>query len=58
MHTTAGLDQIATKDNIMSDKRSIFEDVGNDVKTTAAALGAITRDNDASRFLVRWWLWA
>ena len=42
----------------MSDKRSIFEDVGNDVKTTAAALGAITRDNDASRFLVRWWLWA
>jgi cytochrome c oxidase assembly protein subunit 15 len=58
MHTTAGLDQIATKGNIMSDKRSIFEDVGNDVKTTAAALGAITRDNDASRFLVRWWLWA
>ena len=58
MHTTAGLDQIATKGNIMSDKRSIFEDVGNDVKTTAAALGAITRDNGASRFLVRWWLWA
>ena len=58
MHTIAGLDQIATKGNIMSDKRSIFEDVGNDVKTTAAALGAITRDNDASRFLVRWWLWA
>ena len=42
----------------MSDKRSIFEDVGNDVKTTAAALGAITRVNGASRFLVRWWLWA
>ena len=58
MHTTAGLDQITMKGNIMSDKRSIFEDVGNDVKTTAAALGAITRDNDASRFLVRWWLWA
>ena len=58
MHTTAGLDQIATKGNIMSDKRSIFEDVGNDVKTTATALGAITRVNGASRFLVRWWLWA
>ena len=58
MHTTAGLDQIATKGNIMSDKRSIFEDVGNDVKTTAAALGAITRVNGATRFLVRWWLWA
>ncbi|MFQ3302732.1 MAG: cytochrome c oxidase assembly protein subunit 15 [Planktomarina sp.] len=42
----------------MSDKRSIFEDVGNDVKTTATALGAITRVNGASRFLVRWWLWA
>ena len=42
----------------MSDKRSIFEDVGNDVKTTAAALGAITRVNGATRFLVRWWLWA
>ena len=58
MRTTAGLDQVATKGHIMSDKRSIFEDVGNDVKTTAAALGAITRVNGASRFLVRWWLWA
>ena len=40
----------------MADKRNIFEDVGNDVKTTGAALGAITRHQDANRFLVRWWL--
>ena len=42
----------------MSDKRSIFEDVGNDVKTTAGAVGAIKRDHNSNRFFVRLWLGA
>ena len=41
----------------MADKRNIFEDVGNDVKTIGAVLGAVTRHQDTNRFLVRWWLW-
>ena len=40
----------------MADKRNIFEDVGNDVKTPSAALGAVARYQDDNRFLVRWWL--
>ena len=42
----------------MSDKLSIFEDVGNDVKTTAGAVGTIKRDYNSNRFFVRLWLGA
>ena len=42
----------------MSDKRSIFEDVGNDVKATVGAVGAIKRDHNSNRFFVRLWLGA
>ena len=42
----------------MADKRNIFEDVGNDVKTTAGAVGAIKRDHNSNRFFVRLWLGA
>ena len=42
----------------MSDKRSIFEEVGNDTKITAAVVGAISRDEGSERGLVRLWLWA
>lgn len=42
----------------MSYKRSIFEEVGNDTKITAAVVGAISRDEGSERGLVRLWLWA
>ena len=41
----------------MSDKRMIFEEVGNDTKITAAAVGVISRDEGSERRLVRLWLW-
>ena len=41
----------------MSDKRSIFEEVGNNTKITAAPVGAISRDEGLERGLVRIWLW-
>jgi cytochrome c oxidase assembly protein subunit 15 len=42
----------------MSDKRRVFEEVGNDTKIIAAAVGAISRDEGSERGLVRLWLWA
>ena len=41
----------------MSDKRSIFEEVGNNTKIIAAPVGAISRDEGLERGLVRIWLW-
>ena len=41
----------------MSDKRSIFEEVGNNTKIIAAPVGAISSDEGLERGLVRIWLW-
>jgi len=42
----------------MSDKRSIFEEVGSNTKIIAAPVGAISRDECSERGWVRIWLWA
>ncbi len=42
----------------MSDKRSIFEEVGSNTKIIAAPVGAISRDEFSERSWVRIWLWA
>ena len=41
----------------MSDKRSIFEEVGSNTKIIAAPVGAISRDECSERGWVRIWLW-
>jgi len=40
----------------MSEKRSIFEEVGSDTKTVAAVVGAISRGDDGDRNLTYIWL--
>jgi len=46
------------KGRYMSDKRSIFEEVGSNTKIIAAPVGAISRDECSERGWVRIWLWA
>ena len=41
----------------MSEKRSIFEEVGSDTKTVAAVVGAISRNDGGDRNLTCIWLW-
>ena len=40
----------------MSEKRSIFEEVGSNTKTVAAVVGAISRGDDGDRNLTYIWL--
>ena len=40
----------------MSEKRSIFEEVGGDTERAAAVVGAISRGDDGDRNLTRIWL--